>query len=418
MGQAVPWVIGENHTLPTQKYGASTNEYELSGWRREVRQARQWRPGPLPEPPRPGRGLYLAGGFLDIDKQGQGALLPEAVPNAEAPFVPSALVRRLGLRLGDWVDVLASEDDYGPIAHSVWRVNGHGTQDLAARPDFKQLIPIHPDRQIILGHHPRALTGRLLDLVAPIGRGQRGLIVAPPQAGKTTVLTHIAEAVSADPELELLVLLVGERPEEATALRRAIDGLVLVADLDAPSREQAAVVNLALAHARRLTEEGRHVVVLLDSLTRLARVQNLAAPGGGRTLSGGIDASALTPLRQVFGAARAIEDGGSLTLIATCLIDTNSRLDQVVYEEFKGTGNMEIHLDRKLAQLGLFPAVNISRSSTRQESRLIDEKTLEMMTQVRRVCTRMDDADALAVLLDVLRAYPDNQSALENLLRS
>ena len=240
--------------------------------------------------------------------------------------------------------------------------------------------------------------------------------MAPPQAGKTTVLTQIAEAVSADPELELLVLLVGERPEEATALRRAIDGLVLVADLDAPSREQAAVVNLALAHARRLTEEGRHVVVLLDSLTRLARVQNLAAPGGGRTLSGGMDASALTPLRQVFGAARAIEDGGSLTLIATCLIDTNSRLDQVVYEEFKGTGNMEVHLDRKLAQLGLFPAINISRSSTRQEARLIDETTLELMTQVRRVLSRMDEADALGVMLDVLRAYPDNRIALEKLM--
>ncbi len=342
--------------------------------------------------------------------------MPDAVPYAGALFVPSALVRRLGLRLGDWVDVLASEDDYGPVTHSVWRVNGHGIQDLPARPDFKQLTPIHPDRQIVLGHHPRALTGRLLDLVAPIGRGQRGLIVAPPQAGKTTVLTQIGEAVSADPELELLVLLVGERPEEATALRRAIDGLVLVADLDAPSREQAAVVNLALAHARRLTEEGRHVVVLLDSLTRLARVQNLAAPGGGRTLSGGMDASALTPLRQVFGAARAIEDGGSLTLIATCLIDTNSRLDQVVYEEFKGTGNMEVHLDRKLAQLGLFPAINISRSSTRQEARLMDEATLDLMAQVRRVLARMDEADALGVMIDVLRAYPDNQIALEKLM--
>ena len=341
--------------MPTQKHGAPTSEHDISGWRHDARLAHRWQPGPVPEPPRLERGLYLAGGFLDVDKQGQGTLMPDAVPYADAPFVPPALVRRLGLRLGDWVDVLASEDDYGPVTHSVWRVNGHGIQDLPARPDFKQLTPIHPDRQIVLGHHPRALTGRLLDLVAPIGRGQRGLIVAPPQAGKTTVLTQIAEAVSADPELELLVLLVGERPEEATALRRAIDGLVLVADLDAPSREQAAVVNLALAHARRLTEEGRHVVVLLDSLTRLARVQNLAAPGGGRTLSGGMDASALTPLRQVFGAARAIEDGGSLTLIATCLIDTNSRLDQVVYEEFKGTGNMEVHLDRKLAQLGIVP---------------------------------------------------------------
>jgi transcription termination factor Rho len=326
------------------------------------------------------------------------------------------MVRGLGLRLGDWVEGIAVEDRFGPAVETVWRVNGHGVQNLAGRPDFKDLTPIHPRQQIILGHHPRAVTGRLLDLIAPIGRGQRGLIVAPPQAGKTTVLVHIAEGVSADPELELVVLLVGERPEEATELRRVVDGLVLVADLDAPNREQTAVVTLAMAHARRLTEEGRHVVVLLDSLTRLARVQNLAAPGGGKTLSGGMDASALTPLRQVFGSARAIEDGGSLTLIATCLIDTNSRLDQVVYEEFKGTGNMEVHLDRKLAQLGLYPAVSLRRSSTRQEALLLDDATLEGMTRARRALARMDDEEALAILLEALRVFPENALALERLL--
>lgn len=397
---------------------SSATIYDISGWRAQARSATaRWQPGPLPAPPRPARGLFEVAGFLDLDRQGQGALFPEAVPLADAPFVSASLVRRLGLRLGDWVDALASEDDYGPNVQVVWRVNGHGVENLAGRPDFKQLTPIHPDRQITLGYHPQAISGRLLDLVAPIGRGQRGLIVAPPQAGKTTLLAHIGEAVSADPELELLVLLVGERPEEATALRRAIDGFVLVADLDAPNNEQAAVVTLAMAHARRLSEEGRHVVVLLDSLTRLARVHNLAAPGGGRTLSGGMDASALTPLRQAFGAARATEEGGSLTLIATCLVDTNSRLDQVVYEEFKGTGNMEVHLDRKLAQAGLFPAVSISRSGTRQEGLLLDQAIRPLLPRLRRTVARMDEAEALATVLDALAAYPDNQSALEALLR-
>ncbi|HNU04771.1 MAG TPA: transcription termination factor Rho [Anaerolineae bacterium] len=402
--------------MSTTKRGAPPINYDISSWRTQARAAQRWQPGPIPDRPRLLRGQFPVGGFLDLDKQGQGGLLPDAVPWPEAPHVPARLVRALGLRLGDWVEGIAVEDRYGPAVETVWRVNGHGVQHLADRPDFRELVPIHPRQQIILGYHPRAVAGRLLDLIAPIGRGQRGLIVAPPQAGKTTVLAQIAEGVSADPELELLVLLVGERPEEATELRRIVDGLVLVADLDAPNREQTAVVTLAMAHARRLCEEGRHVVVLLDSLTRLARVQNLAAPGGGKTLSGGMDASALTPLRQVFGAARSIEDGGSLTLIATCLIDTNSRLDQVVYEEFKGTGNMEVHLDRKLAQLGLYPAVSLRRSSTRQEALLLDDATLEGMTRARRALARMDDEEALAVLLEALRVFPDNALALARLL--
>ncbi|MCS6843833.1 MAG: transcription termination factor Rho [Caldilineales bacterium] len=389
--------------------------------RAEPRSGPRWEPGALPRPPQPARGQFTVAGFLDLDRHGNGGLLPEGVPEPGVPSVPAGLVRRLGLRLGDWVEALAVEDEYGPLVQTVWRVNGHGVSNLAERPDFKQLTPVHPDRRITLGYRPDAVAGRLLDLVAPIGRGQRGLIVAPPQAGKSTLLVHIAEAVSADPELELLVLLVGERPEEATEMRRLmrerLDGLVLVADLDAPSHHQAAVVNLALAHARRLTEEGRHVVVLLDSLTRLARVQNLAAPGSGRTLSGGMDASALLPLRQVFGAARATEEGGSLTLIATCLVDTGSRLDQVVYEEFKGTGNMEVHLDRRLAQRGLYPAVNIVRSGTRREALLLDEETMYLMTQARRVLAYLPEDEALAVMLDALRAYPDNRQALEALLR-
>jgi transcription termination factor Rho len=355
-------------------------------------------------------------GYLALDSRDQGVLRGQAVPGRDDPFVPAALVRRLGLRHGDYVDALAQVDEYGLAVQQVWRVNGNGARNLGGRPGFRQLTAIHPDTQIVLGYRPEAITGRVLDLLAPIGRGQRGLIVAPPQAGKTTVLEHIAHAVAADSELELLVMLVGERPEEATMLRRDIRGEVLVADLDTPSEQQAAVVELGMAHARRLTEEGRHVVVLLDSLTRLARVHNLAARGGGRTLSGGMDASALTPLRQVFGAARATEQGGSLTLIATCLVETNSRLDDLVYEEFKGTGNMEVVLDRRLAQLGLFPAVNILRSGTRREGLLLDEATMELMARVRRMQARMGPDEALADLLHVLRLTPDNQQALEALL--
>ena len=402
--------------MPTPPRSAPSIDDYRASWREDERAAPRWQLRPAPPRPAIARGQFPVAGFLDLDRQGRGGLLPDAAPRANAAFLPARLVQSLGLRLGDWVDALAIEDNYGAVVQTVWRVNGHGPQGLHQRPDFKQLIPIHPRQQILLGYHPRAVTGRLLDLVSPIGRGQRGLIVAPPQAGKTTVLTQIAEGVSADPELELLVVLVGERPEEATELRRVVDGLVLAADLDAPNSEQSAVVSLALAHARRLTEEGRHVVVLLDSLTRLARVQNLAAPGGGKTLSGGMDAAALTPLRQVFGSARAIENGGSLTLIATCLIDTNSRLDQVVYEEFKGTGNMEVHLDRKLAQLGLFPAVSLRRSGTRQEALLLDERTIEATTQMRRLLARSDDEEALAVLLEALRVFPDNHTALERLV--
>ncbi len=378
----------------------------------------RWHPSPAEPPPDLYPGDYMVAGYFDLSSRGYGYLHANAMAERNDPYLPASIVRSFGLRDGDFVEGIGADRADGFTIDYVWRVNGHGADGLARRPDFKRLTAIHPERQIVLGYRPEALTGRLLDLIAPIGRGQRGLIVAPPQAGKTTVLEHIAHAVLADPELELLVVLVGERPEEATALRRSIRAEVLAADLDTPNREQAAVVALALAHARRLIEEGRDVVVLLDSLTRLARVQNLAAsgPSAGRTLSGGMDASALTPLRQIFGSARAAEEGGSLTLIATALVDTNSRLDQVVYEEFKGTGNMEVHLDRNLAQQGLFPAVNIAWSGTRKEDLLLNEITLSLTTQARRKLVGMDDAEALATLLDALRVYPDNESALEAIL--
>ena len=394
-------------------YRAAQSIDAISGWRTQARQVQAWHPEPALPPPEPQPGEEPVFGYLSLNAKGFGHLRHQAAAGRQDPYLPAGLVRDMGLREGDYVDALATRSDRGPVVTIVWRVNGHGVYDLRLRPNFEDLTAIHPEHQITLGYRPDAITGRVLDLIAPIGRGQRGLIVAPPQAGKTTVLEHIAQAVVVDPDLELLVCLVGERPEEATMLRRSIRAEVVVADLDAPQNEQAAVVDLVLENARRLVEAGRHVVVLLDSLTRLARVHNMATSGRGRTLSGGMEASALVPVRRIFGAARAVEEGGSLTLLATCLVDTNSRLDDLVYEEFKGTGNMEVHLDRQLAQLGLFPAVNIRRSSTRREGLLLDEATMDLVVAARRQLVRMPDDAALDDLLAALKAYPDNLQALE-----
>jgi transcription termination factor Rho len=288
-------------------------------------------------------------------------------------------------------------------------VNGHGLEGLAERPEFSELTPVHPDHAIHLGGVPNSLTGRLLDLIAPVGRGQRGLIVAPPKAGKTTVLRDIAWGASQDPEIEIVVCLIGERPEEVTHLRREIEGMVLAADLDAPPGDHTRVAVLGTEYAKRRTEEGHHVLVLIDSLTRLARAFNLSVKGLGRTLSGGIDAAALHPVRQIFGSARATEEAGTLTILATCLVDTGSAMDDIVYEEFKGTGNMEVHLDRKLAQQRLFPAVDIMRSSTRREELLLDPESLQRVQVLRRKLAGVPADKALSALLSAL----ERQAAAE-----
>ncbi len=353
---------------------------------------------------------HAVAGLLELNNDGSGKLRPEALEHPDDPTVPAAMIRSLGLRQGDLVEGTAA----GIQMLQVQRVNGHGTDGLADRPIFERLTAVHPDDALTLGPKPRAITGRLLDLVAPVGRGQRGLIVSPPKAGKTTLLREIAAGVSEDPKITLIVCLVGERPEEVTELRRAVKGEVLAADLDQPNRVHARVALLGVERAKRLVEEGHDVVVLLDSLTRLARAHNLDARGGGRTLSGGMDATALLPVRQIFGAARAAEEGGSLTILATCLIDTGSRLDDLVYEEFKGTGNMEVHLDRKLAERRLYPAVNIQRSGTRHEELLLTPQILNLVTRLRRKLARVPPEDGLAEVLGALRDYPSNVEALEN----
>lgn len=338
-------------------------------------------------------------GLLEIGRNGGGHVREMALARRDDLVIPAAVIRSLGLRPGDMVDAALRRG--GGV--EVRQVNGRPPEGLGARPAFDRLTAVHPDTALVLGPSPDAITGRLLDLIAPVGRGQRGLIVAPPKAGKTTILSDIAQGVGQDPAITVITCLIGERPEEVTELRRTIPGLTLAADLDAPVVDHIRVAELGVEHAKRLVEEGRHVVMLIDSLTRLARAYNLSISGSGRTLSGGMEAGALQPVRRIFGAARATEEAGSLTILATCLYDTGSRLDDVVYEEFKGTGNMEVVLDRRLAELRLFPAIDINRSSTRREELLLDPQTLRQVTAVRRKLADQPPDKALSMLLAALR---------------
>jgi transcription termination factor Rho len=344
-------------------------------------------------------------GFLEVVHQGMGALRNSALKSPDDARLPSRMIRELGLRPGDLVEGVAR----GDMLQEVTSVNGRPPDALAGRRNFADLTAVHPDAMLALGTRPGAITGRLLDLIAPVGMGQRGLIVAPPKAGKTTLLKDIALGLGAHPQLVILTLLVAERPEEVTELRRTVPGSVLAADLDQPSEDHIRVAQLGVEHAKRLVEQGQDVVILLDSLTRLARAHNLALRGGSRTMSGGMDAAALFPVRQAFGAARAAEEGGSLTILATCLIDTGSKMDDLVYEEFKGTGNMEVHLDRGLAEKRLFPAIDISRSGTRREELLLDPATYQQVTSLRRKLAGVPPDQALSALLDALkRGYVDD----------
>jgi transcription termination factor Rho len=340
------------------------------------------------------RGLIFGGGLLETIQDGIGFLRSgDLKPGPEDVYVSQSQIRRFALRTGDMVigQVRPPKDNekyYGLLR--VEAVNGLDPETTKTRPRFEGLTPIFPDERLRVETDPTILSTRLIDLLAPIGKGQRGLIVSPPKAGKTTILRQVANGITANsPDVHLMVVLIGERPEEVTDMDRSVEAEVYSSTFDEPVADHVRVAEMALERGKRLVEHGRDVVILLDSVTRLARAYNLTVPPSGRTLSGGLDPAALYPPKRFFGAARNIEDGGSLTIIATCLVDTGSRMDDVIYEEFKGTGNMELVLSRRLAERRIYPALDIERSSTRREELLLDPDTLQRVWLVRRMIDMM-----------------------------
>jgi transcription termination factor Rho len=339
-------------------------------------------------------GLIFGGGVLEIVQDGIGFLRSDhLLPGDEDVYVSQSQIRRFGLRTGDMVigQVRPPKDTekyYGLLR--VEAVNGVDPEAAKQRPDFDKLTPIFPNVQYQLETKPTILATRLLDMLAPIGKGQRGLIVSPPKAGKTTLLKQVANGISENyPESHLMVVLIGERPEEVTDMDRSVEAEVFASTFDAEVESQTRVGEMALQRAKRLVETGKDVVIMLDSITRLARAYNLVVPPSGRTLTGGFDPAALYPPKRFFGAARNLEEGGSLTIIATCLVDTGSRMDDLIYEEFKGTGNSEVHLNRKLADRRIYPAIDWERSSTRREELLLAEDTLPRVWTLRRMLAAM-----------------------------
>ncbi len=367
-------------------------------------------------------GLRFGGGILDIVDDNKGYLrCGQYKPGPEDVYVSQSQIRRFGLRTGDMIAGQVRPPKENEKYFSLLRVetvNGIDPEAAKRRPVFESRTPIFPLERFMLEISGN-LTTRLLSMVTPIGKGQRGLIVSPPKAGKTTVLKRIANGITAShPEVHLMVVLIGERPEEVTDMDRSVDAEVISSTFDEPVKSHARVAEVALARAKRLVEDKRDVAILLDSITRLSRAYNLVVQPSGRTLSGGLDPAALYPPKHFFGAARNIEEGGSLTIIATCLVDTGSRMDDMIYEEFKGTGNMELHLSRKFQERRVFPAFDIERSSTRREELLIDEDTLQKIWIMRQ---RFLDSQgsgysaskAMQELLRILRQTQSNEEFLD-----
>ena len=356
-------------------------------------------------------------GVLEILPDGWGFLRGKNfAPAPDDVYVSQSQIKRFGLKTGDTVSGQVrppkdSEKYYGLLR--VEAVNGQDPETARQRRSFDDLTPIYPNERLVMEHDPRQLSARLIDLIAPIGKGQRGLIVAPPKAGKTMLLKTIANAISANhPEVFLIVLLIDERPEEVTDIRRSVDGVVVSSTFDEPPENHMRVADMVLEQAKRLVESGKDVVVLLDSLTRVGRASNLTVNPSGRTLSGGLDPVALYRPKRFFGAARNIEEGGSLTVLATCLVDTGSRMDDMIFEEFKGTGNMELVLDRALAERRIYPAVDVKRSGTRHDELLYDPDTLKQIYALHRILAGMDPVEAIEQLLGRLRHTKSNAEFL------
>jgi transcription termination factor Rho len=372
----------------------------------------------------------LTGGILEIVDDGYGFLRGESLlPGHNDVYVSQSQIRRFGLRTGDYVrgnvrPPKESEKYYGLLR--VQDINGLDPEAAKARPHFENLTAIFPNQLINLEVPGAAdLSGRLINLISPIGRGQRGLIVSPPKAGKTFLLKAIAAGIAANypDDIHLMVVLIGERPEEVTDMKRSVRGEVVASTFDEPVEDHTRVAEMALERAKRLVEGGKDVVILLDSITRLTRAYNLAMPPSGRTLTGGMDPVAVYPPKRFFGAARNCEEGGSLTVIATCLIDTGSRMDEVIFEEFKGTGNQEVRLDRRLAERRIFPAIDIAGSSTRREELLMDEATLRQVWLMRRMMSMIasnssNPSEATERLLERLSRTSSNAEFLATLAKS
>jgi transcription termination factor Rho len=368
-------------------------------------------------------------GILDLRDEGYGFLRVDGLlPSRDDVYVSVKQTRQFGLRRGDLISGAsrpANRGEKNPALLRIDKVNGLDPEESRDRPRFEDLTPLFPNEQLRLERedHPYDVTGRIIDLLAPIGKGQRGLIVSPPKAGKTTVMKTIAQCIEANhPEVELMVLLVDERPEEVTDMRRSISGEVVASTFDRPAEEHIAVAELAIEQAKRVVEQGRDVVIILDGITRLARAYNLAAPTGGRIMSGGLDTAALYPPKRFFGAARNVEDGGSLTILATALVDTGSKMDEVIFEEFKGTGNMELRLDRRAAEKRVYPAIDVDGSSTRHEELLFDNKQLQQVWKLRRVLSALagdgEPAAGLELVIDRMRKFPTNEVFLAEIAKA
>jgi len=369
-------------------------------------------------------GLIFTRGVLEILPDGYGFLrVDDYTPGPDDVYVSPSQIRRFNLRTGDLVLGQVRPPKDGERYFALLRVkavNMRDPEEAARRPHFDDLTPIYPDERLRLEvPGEKDVATRLIDVVAPLGKGQRGLIVAPPKAGKTTVLKKIANSITANyPEIELMVLLIDERPEEVTDMERSVDGEVISSTFDMPPDNHVRVADIVLERAKRLVEHGVDVVILLDSITRLARAHNLVVPPSGRTLSGGVDPAALHRPKRFFGAARNLEEGGSLTILATALIETGSRMDEVIFEEFKGTGNMELHLDRRLAERRIFPAIDINRSGTRKEELLFTEREREMSWLLRKLMGSLGTAETTDLLIERITNTKSNDEFVELVVNS
>jgi len=400
-----------------------------------VRQAQGESVMPVPKPqaeqvqepvrefgPRLDTQTYEVSGILDIMPEGHGFLRPKFIPSGRDIYISQSQIRRFLLRPGDKVEGMGrppkdTERYFGLLKVEI--VNGLPADESINRPFFDDLTPIYPKKQIVLSTGRLPLSTRMIDLISPIGFGQRGMIVSPPKAGKTTVLKELAAGISQNfPKAHLMAALIGERPEEVTDIASSVKGDVVASNFDEPPENQTRVAEITLDRAKRLVEQGIDVIILLDSITRLARAYNLSVAPSGRTLSGGFDPAALWPAKRFFGAARNCQDGGSLTIIGTALVDTGSRMDDLIYEEFKGTGNLELHLDRKLADRRIFPSIDVERSGTRQEELLLDEEKLKKVVTMRRMLNMLDSSERTSLLIEKLSKTETNDEFLDSLGKS